>query len=52
MELVPPLLILLLKINISYDENNTSLEEISSAIQKAGYKALDNESPKIESICG
>lgn len=37
------------KLNISYDENNTSLEEISSAIQKAGYKALDNESPKIES---
>ena len=36
------------KLNITYDENKVTLEQIESAIEKAGYKALDIEEIKKE----
>lgn len=40
------------KLTIKYDENKVTLEDIQKAVDKAGYKALDNDSKKVLKIEG
>lgn len=40
------------KMNIQYDENKTSIEDIQAAVDKAGYKAIADIEKKIFSVSG